>query len=84
MLRKKALALLIALLIPACADPSTQPPATSTLLDKLPRVENSRSSPCWQQQQIAKQNSYLDTLKNNKETVWKAACDVEKKVAKKS
>lgn len=79
MLRKKALALLSALLIPACADQSTQPPATSILLERLPRVDNSRSAPCWQQKQIAAQNSYIDTVKNNKEAVYKAACDVEPK-----
>ncbi len=85
MLRKKASALLIALLIPACADQSTPPPATSILLEKLPRVDNSRESPCWQQKQIAAQNSYIATIQSNKETVWKAPCEAEpKKVAKKA
>lgn len=80
---QKASALLIALLIPACADPSTPPPATSILLEKLPRVDNSRESPCWQQKQIAAQNSYIATIQSNKETVWKAACEVEtKKIAR--
>lgn len=85
MLRKKALALLSALVIQGCADPLTQPPGTSIQLDKLPRVENSRESPCWQQKQVAAQNSYIETIKSNKETVWKAPCEVEtKKVARKS
>lgn len=78
-LLQKAGALLTAVLIPACADPSTQPPATSLLLEKLPRVENSRGSPCWQQKQIAAQNSYIDTVKANKETIYKAPCEIEGK-----
>jgi hypothetical protein len=85
MLRKKALALLIVLSIPACADPSTHQLGNSILIEKLPRVDNSRESPCWQQRQIAAQNSYIATVKDNKETVWKAPCDVEtKKIARKS
>jgi len=82
---RKALALLIALAIPACADPSTQLPGTSVQLEKLPRVDNSREAPCWQQRQIAAQNSYIATIQTSKETVWKAPCEVDqKKVAKKS
>lgn len=71
-------------MIPACADPSTQLPGTSVQLDKLPRVDNSRASPCWQQQQIAAQNSYIETITTKKDVVYKAACEVEtKKMAKK-
>jgi hypothetical protein len=84
MLRKKALALLSALVIQGCADPLTQPPGTSIQLEKLPRVDNSRSSPCWQQEQIAAQNSYISTLQaGGKETVFKAPCVAEpKKIAR--
>lgn len=71
-------------MIPACADPSTQLPGTSVQLEKLPRVDNSRSSPCWQQEQIAAQNSYIESVMTKKEAVYKAPCAVEtKKVAKK-
>lgn len=70
-------------MIPACADPSTQLPGTSIQLDKLPRVDNSREAPCWQQKQVAAQNSYIDTIKSNKEAVYKAPCEVEpKKIAR--
>lgn len=69
--------LLIAALIPACADPSIPPPATSLLIEKLPRVENSRGSPCWQQKQIAAQNSYIETVRTNKETIYKAPCEID-------
>jgi len=53
------------------------------LLDKLPRVDNSRQAPCWQQKQIASQNSYIATFKaGGKETIFKAPCEVEtKKIA---
>ncbi len=78
MLRKSALMLLASLVLPACAGPSIPLPGTTELLDKLPKVENSRQSPCWQQRQVAAQNSYLATIKEKREVVYKAACDVEK------
>jgi hypothetical protein len=40
----------------------------------MPKVENSRLSPCWQQKQIAAQRSYIDTVTTGKERVYKAAC----------
>lgn len=46
-------------------------------------MDNSRASPCWQQQQIAAQNSYIETITTKKDVVYKAACEVEQKVAKK-
>lgn len=80
---KKLLALLIALAIPACAEWSTPPPAgTSIQLEKLPRVDNSPASPCWQQQQIAAQNSYIKQIETKADVTYKAPCVVEpKKVA---
>lgn len=56
----------------------THPLATTKLIDDAPRVQNSPRSPCWQQEQIAAQNSYFDTIKNNKETVYQAPCKVDK------
>lgn len=79
---KKASALLIALAIPGCAAWSTPPPGTSIQLEELPRVDNSRDSPCWQQKQVAAQNSYVDTIKTKKDAVYKAPCEVEKKIAR--
>lgn len=55
-----------------------QPLATSSILEKLPRVENSTQAPCWQQEQIAAQNSYLATVKDGREVVYKAPCKVDK------
>lgn len=77
-----ASALLIALLLPACADSATQLPATTKILDDLPRVQNSAKSPCWQQEQIAAQNSYLASIAEKKEVVYKAPCKVDPKPAK--
>ena len=74
---QKANALLLLLALPACADPSTQLPGTTKLLDELPVVENSPKSPCWQQRQIAAQNSYRATIKTGTDTVYKAPCDIE-------
>ena len=77
MLRNLALMLLGSLALQGCAESSTQLPGTTKLLDDLPKVENSKVSPCWQQRQIASQNSYLHTIRDKKETVYKAPCDVE-------
>ena len=63
----------------ACADPSTLLPGTTKLLDDLPRVNNSPKSPCWQQEQIAAQNSYLATIKEKRDVVYKAPCAVDPK-----
>lgn len=80
---RSAGALLSAALLAGCADLSTPLPGTTKLLDTLPRVENSRRSPCWQQRQIAAQNSYLASIKAGSETVYKAPCDAGRVVAAK-
>jgi hypothetical protein len=49
----------------------------------MPKVANSTNSPCWQQEQIAAQNSYLDTIKSGKEKVYQAPCKAQQKVAAK-
>lgn len=72
-------ALPLALLISACAVKEIPLPATTKVLDNLPRVENSTKSPCWQQQQIAAQNSYLASIKAKKAVVYKAPCEVDVK-----
>ncbi len=77
---KKLLALLTAAAIPACAEWSTPPPAgTSIQLEKLPRVDNSPVSPCWQQKQIAAQNSYIKQTEAKGDVTFKAPCDLEQK-----
>jgi hypothetical protein len=75
----KASVLLIALLLQACAAQETQLPATTRVLDSLPRVQNSAKAPCWQQKQIAAQNSYLDTVIEKKDAVYKAPCEIDPK-----
>lgn len=40
-------------------------------------MQNSPASPCWQQEQIAAQHSYIDTVKAGRETVYKAPCNVD-------
>ena len=45
----------------------------------MPRVQNSPKAPCWQQQQIAAQNAYVDTIKSKSDVVYKAPCDIDKK-----
>jgi hypothetical protein len=78
---KKAAVLLSALALPGCAVWSTQLPATTEVLDKAPRVDNSPQSPCWQQRQIAKQNAYFDSIKTKKDLAYQAPCDAGSKVA---
>ena len=56
---------------------STQLPATTKVLDELPRVQNSTKAPCWLQEQIAAQNSYVDTIREKQEKVYRAPCKAE-------
>jgi len=68
-------------LLPAlagCAGTATPPPGTSKQLDDLPRVQNSTKAPCWMQEQVAAQNSYVDTIKAKKEVVYQPPCKVDK------
>lgn len=69
----KAGVLLISLSLAGCAGKSI-PAIGTSVLDGLPKVENSRLSPCWQQKQIAAQRSYVDTVKSGKQQVYKADC----------
>jgi len=78
MQRKLVSALLIVLCLPACAETGTLLPGSIKLLDDMPKIQNSVKSPCWQQQQIAAQNSYIATIRDKKEIVFKAPCDVDK------
>jgi len=78
-----ALVALASLPIAACGGPSTPLPGTMALLDNLPRVDNSPDSPCWQQVQIAAQNAYIAGIKQGREVVFKAPCQVMSKADKK-
>lgn len=67
------------LLLGGCAAKTETPlPATTKVLDALPRVENSTKAPCRMQEQVAAQNSYLATIKAGKEIVYKAPCQTDK------
>jgi len=77
----RASAPLLLLALTACAGNEIQLPATTKVLDELPRVSNSPKSPCWQQEQIAAQNSYVDAIKTRKDVVYKAPCKVDPKPA---
>lgn len=85
MLSGLARALPLSLLLAACTPTGAiQLPATTKVLDDLPRVQNSTKSPCWQQEQIAAQNSYVDSIAKGKEVVYAAPCKVDKpKIASK-
>ena len=72
-----AVLLPLLLLISGCGGNVTQLPGTTKLLDELPRVNNSPNAPCWQQQQIASQNSYLASIQSKKKVVYKAPCIVD-------
>lgn len=78
MLPRWASALLISLPLAGCGANAIQLPATSKILDDMPKVQNSAKSPCWQQEQIAAQNSYIATVKDGKEVVYKAPCKIDK------
>ena len=53
---------------------STPPPATIELLREMPRVQNSPRAPCWLQEQIAAQNSYVDAITKGRRVVYVAPC----------
>lgn len=72
------------LLTSGCVDGAIQLPGTTKLLDDLPRVNNSPKAPCWQQKQIAAQNSYLATIKAKKTVVFKAPCVVDQPASEKA
>lgn len=74
MLRNSGLALLLPLLTNGCGGDVILLPETTKLTDSIPRVDNSTKSPCWQQKQIAAQNSYFATIKAKKKVVYKAPC----------
>lgn len=76
----KRLAILIApVLLAACSilqPGGNEVPAASLkrLVENVPRVDNSPASPCWQQEQIAAQNAYLDAQLRGKAKPYVAPC----------
>jgi hypothetical protein len=75
----RVVVLLTSLAVSACAgDKSIQAPLTTKVLDDLPRVANSRSAPCAMQREIAKQNAYIDAIRQGRDVEYQAPCDVDK------
>lgn len=65
-------------MIQACAESGTLPLKTKDMLEAVPRVDNSSKSPCWQQRQIAAQNTAIDTALEKTKQTYKAPCDIDK------
>jgi hypothetical protein len=79
MQRSSGLLLLLSLSLAGCGGNATPLPGTTKILDGLPRVQNSPKSPCWQQEQIAAQNSFIESVKAGKELVYIAPCKLDPK-----
>lgn len=73
-----ASAVLLALSMQGCKAFETQPLEPTSLLENVPRVDNSAKSPCWQQRQIAAQNAFFASAKAKSPETYKAPCDVDK------
>lgn len=76
-----ALAILTASALGACEtlQPSIKAsPDLRSFVEGVPRVRNSAASPCWQQQEIAAQNAYLDSVLAGKPRAYYPPC-LEKK-----
>jgi hypothetical protein len=56
---------------------ATQAPATTDSVSRVPRVSNSPQSPCWQQIEIAKQNSWFASRKAGKAVIYEPPCLVD-------
>jgi hypothetical protein len=77
--RPLLLSLALPLTLGGCSLGSVIPlPATKDILEKVPLVENSTKSPCWQQEQIAAQRSYIASALSGKEIIYQAPCKVDR------
>lgn len=75
-LQKLASGLLTGLAMSGCAGSETLGPETSRPLADLPRVTASPRDTCQTQREIAAQNSYVDTIRDGTEKVYKPACEL--------
>lgn len=74
-----ALAIAASPLLAACetlgiATSQPVPASVAEILRDVPEVENSSSSPCWQQRQIAAQRSYIESSLSGKPKSYHADC----------
>lgn len=83
-LQRLASALLIGLATSGCAGKETPGPETNKLLAELPRVTSSPRDTCQTQREIAAQNSYVDTIRDGTEKVYKPPCELDRKQAPKA
>ena len=74
-----ALALALAPMLTGCAIP-TQSLTNGGALAAFKNIRNSPKAPCEMQKDVAEHNSRLDTLRSGKEVVYKAPCEIDKKV----
>lgn len=77
----RLLAALLILPLAACTIPINEP-TTKGALDSFRPLHSSARDTCPTQREIAEHNSRYDTLRLNRETVYKADCDQPKKVAR--
>jgi hypothetical protein len=47
-------------------------------LEAFKPIQNSPQAPCTMQRDVAEHNSRYDTLKKNRDVIYKAPCDVDK------
>lgn len=77
---KRPLAALLILPLAGCSIP-IQGPTTKGALESFRPLTLSRRDTCQTQREISEHNSRYQTLLDGKPTVYKAPCDVEKRVA---
>jgi hypothetical protein len=78
----RALAATACLSLGACGilgiDPNNGGPVSAaSVLQGVPKIENSPKSPCWQQRQIAAQRSYIDSAVTGATKRYHADCKTE-------
>lgn len=73
-LKRAALALSL-LPVAGCSTLTTAQTDAAKVADAIGHIEPSKRDTCQTQQQIAAQSSRIDTIKEGKEVVYKAACE---------
>ena len=68
----------LASLLAGCETPT--PPPSKAVAELLKPVPNYVEAPCWMQREWAADNSRKKTAETGKVVIYKAPCDVDKKV----